>query len=887
MKIKNCFAVAAVVATGVLCAFRADASNALHYRLMTNVQAADNKGGWEWQSYPIGCGHFGMNIFGIVENERVQVTHNSMMTRRNLTSSLELRIGTGHRKFTGYRRELDVENAKVKVSYSCDGTEYSREYFASYPARCAVMRFTASKKGMLSVVLSPEIPYIRPFGDKEGMGRRGTIVAEGDTIDVQEELEYYGVKFAAKMKVVSDGNVTAKDGALEISKASEATIFFCCDTNYEICPEMFDPVLRKAKLPKKNPLDHAAKFLRQAVEKGYDKIEEEHRRDYCALANRVQLSLGGCAEDMEVPTEQLLARYKKGGRSAYLEELYFRYGRYLLISSSRPGTLPANLQGVWNMHEKSPWGCGYVHNINVQMNYWPAFSCNLVECFTAYADFNAAFRSASAENAVEYLKCYGSESPDVSEARKRGMWFPGISAFAFEVAGIPGGHSGPGVGGLTSKLFKDWWDFTQDEKALSAHIYPALGGMADFLSCCLREYDGKYLSAFSASPEQLVDGPWHQGPKKFVNTIGCAFDQQLIEECCRDYLDAKAVLGGKPDSLEARIKSQLGKYDSVQIGWSGQIKEFREEGYYGELGEYRHRHLSHLVALMPGTLITRDTPAWLDAAKVSLDKRGDKSTGWALAHRLCAWARAGVGERSYRLLKNLLAERTFHNLWDSHPPFQIDGNFGATAGIAEMLLQSHTGAIDLLPALPESWSNGSFAGLCARGGYVVSCEWKNGVPVCARVRKTAFARKNPVVRFCGVEIAPKCLGETFVYSLFPKNLRRVEPPSAVRVERASRTVSWKASPTQAVTYKILRNRQNAPGYEVLAENLKATSFVDGTTDFGREEYVTYKVIAVMDGVAESEGALHTCSRASEFDKARYIMSVRNFNGIDIDPTSLD
>ena len=859
----------------------------VRYRLFDTKPASDDKTGWEWQSYPLGCGHFGWNVFGIPENERIQVTHNAMVTYRNLTNALEIRIRTGHANPVRYRRELDVNSAVAKTEYSCDGVDYCREYFTSYPARTGVVRLTASKEGALSFDVLAQIPFPVPFGDKDGFGRKGTVESSGNEIRIEQELEFQGIKFSATVKVLCDGKVVPKDGRLQVSGATDATVLFACDTNYEVSPEMFIDGKRKEKMAKRSPAANVGKIMSEAVAKGFGKLKDEHLSDYRSLYGRVKLDLGADPSDSEKKTSELLSLYRRGKRSAYLEELYFRYGRYLLISSSRPGTMPATLQGVWNMHKKSPWGCGYVHNINVQMNYWPAFSCNLAECFEAYAEFNRAFRPASVSTVTNFLARYRLAIPDAEKAKESGMWCVGSTVFPFEVAGGPGGHSGPGMGGLTTKLFKDWWDFTGNRAALSRHIYPVHRGMAAFLSCCVCDYDGKMLSAFSSSPEQLMDGPWHPGHKKFVNTIGCGFDQQLIESNNRDYLELKRAVGAPDDDVSRQVEVQTGKYDPIQIGWSGQIKEFREEGYYGDLGEYRHRHLSHLVALMPGTLITRDTPAWLDAAKVSLDGRGDKSTGWALAHRICAWARTGSGDRAHGLLCGLLAERTYHNLWDSHPPFQIDGNFGAVAGMAEMLLQSHAGAVDMLPALPQAWKNGSFSGLRARGGYSVDCEWRDGAPVRAVVRKDEDALP-PKVRFGGVEVPVSSVeSSVFVYTGFPKKIARLAPPSEVKVDRSSRMVSWKASPAEGVSYRVLRNTRSEPGYDVLAKGLIGTSFCDRSVDFAAEDYVTYKIVAEDGAGNESEGALHTCSRATAFDKARYIMSVRNLNGIEIDPKDLD
>ena len=279
--------------------------------------------------------------------------------------------------------------------------------------------------------------------------------------------------------------------------------------------------------------------------------------------------------------------------------------------------------------------------------------------------------------------------------------------------------------------------------------------MADFLTRCVVETNGLWLSKFSASPEQFdFRKPRDaRGRHPYYTAVGCAFDQQMIWENNHDLLVRARELGTN-DTVVARVREQIDRYDPVIVGGSGQIKEFREEDKYGEIGERHHRHISQLMCVMPGTLVTKERPDWMAAAKVSLTERGDEATGWGLAHRLNAWARLGDGDHAHRIVRNLLGQRTYDNLWDAHPPFQIDGNFGATSGIAEMLLQSHAGYIDLLPALPRAWARlGSFRGLCARGGYVVDCAWRDGRPVAVSVRKRKSNLPDPDVRFAGKPFA--------------------------------------------------------------------------------------------------------------------------------------
>lgn len=719
--------------------------------------------GWERESIPLGCAHFGVSVFGDPAKERLQVTHNAFLTggkkkrnTANLTNALEIYLDFPVEEYADYERGLDIDRGVAWTEYESKGTRFRREYFTSYPSRVLAVRLTSSRKGSVSFTLRPEIPFLSPWekdGGNRNFGRCGSVSSSGATIDVNQELERFKVKFAGHFKVVHEGGNLSDDGkTLSVKGADSAVVYFSCDTNYRLRPEVFSASDDKKLDPGDNPSSRVKSFVSAAADKGWDVLLSEHEADLKRLLGRASIDLDVNAEDAEKTTDALLKEYKSGKRSRYLEETYWLFGRYLLVSSSRPGSLPANLQGVWTVHKVSPWGAGYWHNINVQMNYWPAFNTNLAECFLPYAEFNAAFRPSTRIFAIEYLKRHNL-GPIPEEGEAENIWCVGTGVYPYMVCGGPGGHSGPGTGALTTKLFADWYDFTLDRGALEKYVWPVVQGMSDFFTRCVVETNGVYLSKFSASPEQM-EGQledkfrWGVDKARYYTTVGCAFDQQMICENGRDLLRFADILGRGNDPVVKKVRTQIDKYDPVQIGADGQVKEFREENKYAEIGQRHHRHISQLVGLMPGTIITPATPEWLAAARRTLDLRGDQSTGWALAHRICARARAGDGNRAHKLIGNLISTRTYDNLWDSHPPFQIDGNFGATAGITEMLLQSHSGYIDLLPALPDAWrKKGSFHGLCARGAFEVDCSWEDGVP--KRVVVRSLKGRMPDVRFRG------------------------------------------------------------------------------------------------------------------------------------------
>ena len=699
--------------------------------------------GWEKWSLPLGNSHFGACIFGRTGTDRIQITENSVANpivffgswkkgSGGTRSFGDLIFEFGHENAQSYRRFLSLDDAVAGVEYEFGGVHYEREYFLSYPHNVLAMRFSANRGGKISFSVSPLISFCRDFCMQEGdgCGRSGEVHASHSDIIMRGVSDYYSIKYEGRARVKAyGGKVTSENGTIKVKNADYAEIFFTCGTNYKMESRVFDEEDPKKKLaPYPDPAEAVSATLNKACARGYNALKEAHLADYRALFSRTSVSFGG--KYFGTPTDELLIKYKRNAdeykqseetklEMRYMEELLFQYGRYLLIASSRPGGYPANLQGTWCAYDSSPWGCDYHHNINVQMNYWPAQVANLAECFAPYTDYANAYMARARKNADKYIL---QNYPEKYIGKGINGWTIGTTATLYDISAPKAwGHSGPGTGGFTSLLFWQHYDFTRDKKYLREVAYPYLLEMSRFLLQVLVEKEGKMLTGISASPEQQgKDG-------KYYNTVGCAFDQQMIYENFDKTLQAAKILGisAAEEPLIEKIEKTLPLLDPVLIGVDGQIKEYREENRYGDIGDNNHRHISHLVGLYPGTIINKRTPEWMDGAKLVLERRGDRSTGWATAHRLLLWARTGNGESAHRLYGNIIKNNILPNLWGTHPPFQIDGNFGATAGVCEMLLQSSSGCIELLPAIPTAWRNGFFTGLCARGGFTIGCVWEN------------------------------------------------------------------------------------------------------------------------------------------------------------------